>query len=348
MNAIGNKGFGDEISQWNRLDTEGDGSCLVHSILQLVSPTYRRMNSKDKQMIGQSYRRHLITVLPLNAAQRVLMLNVGQFLSDDYGEKIADYLGFGLIYLQETRHPDHTLLPAIIRHINPQLEEARPPSMVIYNTGSVLSDPIKSGRHYESVFCHDYLSPFAVFQGLERLEQDLRQRQFDYIFDHPQKQRPYAPPRPQSRPQYINQFTNCMKRLVKDIRKDAIQKGINVNKKLKAMLCNELINIQSPPYPPQPPSQSTPPPQPPYRPYPNQRCDTPKQNTKIQNSLSSKEVTDLAKIHNVYKKGDTKSISCRKLKEKGLIDWYDKGVKQLGKRSRRKYPKRSKRKNNLK
>jgi hypothetical protein len=47
-------GIQESIDQWDVVSTIGDGSCLLHSILYLVSPTYRKCREEIKRNITRT------------------------------------------------------------------------------------------------------------------------------------------------------------------------------------------------------------------------------------------------------------------------------------------------------
>jgi hypothetical protein len=49
----------EQLRNWWLLDTIGDGTCFVHSILLIMSPTYRSLSIKNRTRAGQEYRQEL-------------------------------------------------------------------------------------------------------------------------------------------------------------------------------------------------------------------------------------------------------------------------------------------------
>ena len=50
-------GIGDET--WSQKYTIGDGSCLVHSFLQSLSPTYRKCDDETKRQLARQFRMYM-------------------------------------------------------------------------------------------------------------------------------------------------------------------------------------------------------------------------------------------------------------------------------------------------
>jgi len=52
---------------WRTITTIGDGSCLIHSYLQALSPTYNTLSDEDKRKLASSFRTYFQTKNPTNA-----------------------------------------------------------------------------------------------------------------------------------------------------------------------------------------------------------------------------------------------------------------------------------------
>lgn len=52
---------------WRTIKTIGDGSCLIHSYLQALSPTYNTLSEEDKRKLASSFRTYFQNKKPTNA-----------------------------------------------------------------------------------------------------------------------------------------------------------------------------------------------------------------------------------------------------------------------------------------
>jgi hypothetical protein len=52
---------------WRTIKTIGDGSCLIHSYLQALSPTYNTLSEEDKRKLASSFRAYFQNKKPTNA-----------------------------------------------------------------------------------------------------------------------------------------------------------------------------------------------------------------------------------------------------------------------------------------
>jgi hypothetical protein len=81
---------------------EADGTCLIHSILYLICPTYSKLSLSDQQRVGIAFRIQLAENPSLRDIRDALLENFNGRYSNLYfevGARIADYLGVNLVKL---------------------------------------------------------------------------------------------------------------------------------------------------------------------------------------------------------------------------------------------------------
>jgi len=81
---------------------EADGTCLIHSLLYLICPTYGKLSLSDQQRVGIAFRIQLAENLLLSDIRDALLDKVNGRYSNLYfevGARIADYLGVNLVKL---------------------------------------------------------------------------------------------------------------------------------------------------------------------------------------------------------------------------------------------------------
>jgi len=133
------------IGKWMRLRTIGDGNCLVHALLLLLSPMYRRLTGVQKSQAAKSYRAAIAadppaTMLP---SEIELLGKDGFWLGEHEGQKIVRELGYDLMVLVDYEDGTQT--------INVEgLEETENNFLVLYNTGASNAGTIDS-VHFEAV-----------------------------------------------------------------------------------------------------------------------------------------------------------------------------------------------------
>jgi hypothetical protein len=97
-----------------RVDTIGDGSCLLHSIFLGLSPIYRRLTVDNKKDFVRLYRFLLNknTVITFNLEEKHELNDTG-FLNDSIIFKILDYLKINLIIFENefsSQPPDEIII----------------------------------------------------------------------------------------------------------------------------------------------------------------------------------------------------------------------------------------------
>ena len=81
---------------------EADGTCLIHSLLYLICPTYGKLSLSDQQRVGIAFRIQLAENPSLIDIRDALLDKVNGRYSNLYfevGARIADYLGVNLVKL---------------------------------------------------------------------------------------------------------------------------------------------------------------------------------------------------------------------------------------------------------
>ena len=166
------QGHVEDISSWRSIDTIGDGSCLIHSIVQLLSPAYRSLSTRDKIKVIASFRRFLSRELDLTYEQREELRGTG-FLEDEIGNVIASYLGYGLIMLQSATYKGVPVPTILCQSISGR------PTLIIENQGTEL-DRIRPGsmsgrgRHFQSVIQDQAVTNQAQWVSSSHLCQHLQ------------------------------------------------------------------------------------------------------------------------------------------------------------------------------
>jgi hypothetical protein len=81
---------------------EADGTCLIHSLLYLICPTYGKLSLSDQQRVGIAFRIQLAENPLLSDIRDALLEKFNGRYSNLYfevGARIADYLGVNLVKL---------------------------------------------------------------------------------------------------------------------------------------------------------------------------------------------------------------------------------------------------------
>lgn len=95
------------LNQFRIFDTPPDGTCLIHSVLFGLSPTYRKLNERDKRYIASLYRK-FISGLDLFEEERNDLLNPDIYLNRSIAKKLAKYLHFNLVIFPDNGFPDNS------------------------------------------------------------------------------------------------------------------------------------------------------------------------------------------------------------------------------------------------
>ena len=166
-------GVQEVIDQWDVVSTIGDGSCLLHSILYLASPTYRKCSEEVKMQIAVSIRTDLLPLFAehLTHQEQMEVSNPSVWLSDVVGEKIADYFHFGVIYLRCSQL--HGVpVPSITCTVHKGY-----PYLLICNTGGHVNR-VDSGTHYSAVMRNGlFISHPSIGKDIEpKISQLLEQQ----------------------------------------------------------------------------------------------------------------------------------------------------------------------------
>jgi hypothetical protein len=84
---------------------EADGTCLLHSLLYLICPTYGKLALRDQQRAGIAFRIQMAEIPVLREIREALLeIKNGRHenLYIDVGVQIADYLGYNLVKLTKS------------------------------------------------------------------------------------------------------------------------------------------------------------------------------------------------------------------------------------------------------
>jgi len=99
---------------------EADGTCLIHSILYLICPTYGKLSLSDQQRVGIAFRIQLAESPLLTDIRDALLDKVNGRYSNLYfevGASVADYLGVNLVKLSHVIE----LVPELFKEGRPTL-----------------------------------------------------------------------------------------------------------------------------------------------------------------------------------------------------------------------------------
>lgn len=99
---------------------EADGTCLIHSILYLICPTYGKLSLSDQQRVGIAFRIQLAESPLLTDIKDALLDKVNGRYSNLYfevGARVADYLGVNLVKLSHIIE----LVPELFKEGRPTL-----------------------------------------------------------------------------------------------------------------------------------------------------------------------------------------------------------------------------------
>lgn len=99
---------------------EADGTCLIHSLLYLICPTYGKLSLSDQQRVGIAFREQLAENPLLTDIRDALLEKFNGRYSNLYfevGARIADYLGVNLVKLAHVIE----LVPELFKEGRPTL-----------------------------------------------------------------------------------------------------------------------------------------------------------------------------------------------------------------------------------
>jgi hypothetical protein len=184
----------ESIDDWTMVNTIGDGSCLVHSFLVLLSDYYRSLSHANKKSIARAFRLYMADSPIFSEEESVLLRAVGDgeksdgWLNDAIAEKLARRLGYGLItlcfYQTQFDSPEPQMMST----------DGDLPYLIIANTGGVIQDGLMgSGLHYSAVKRGGlYVSPSHLGQSIEDKKAELIDATMNRFIDMPDG--PDAPP----------------------------------------------------------------------------------------------------------------------------------------------------------
>lgn len=139
----------ESIDEWSIVDTIGDGSCLIHSFLYLLSTSYDTLSREHKSELAYSLRRYLAIHMDCTDREREeLASNV--WLDDMIAEKIAQFLGYGLVILRVMTTTSGISIPLMTSTDDHGLKY-----LIIMNSGGQIGingEMSDSGDHFEAVF----------------------------------------------------------------------------------------------------------------------------------------------------------------------------------------------------
>lgn len=164
-----NNGQPESIDDWNIIETIGDGSCLIHSFLLLLSEYYRTVSTKDKKELARAFRLYIADNPIFSEEESRLIRTLGQgekndaWLNDMIAEKLARWLGYGLIMLCFYQTQYDSPEPQIMS------TDDNLPYLIIGNTGGVIQEGLMgSGLHFLAIKRLGlYVSPPNIGPGIE-------------------------------------------------------------------------------------------------------------------------------------------------------------------------------------
>lgn len=170
-------GQNENIDQWEIIYTKGDGLCLIHSFLSLLSPDYCSINDEDyKTRIAREFRLYIEPRMDRldntryygEPSERDIMRNANVWLNDIIADKIAAFLGYGLIILRFMATPTGRSAPQITSTDN----NGRP-YLIIANKGGIVG-AADSGHHFEAVIRNGLrISPPRLGDDIEPKKDEL-------------------------------------------------------------------------------------------------------------------------------------------------------------------------------
>ena len=237
--SFNNNGHVESIDDWEIMNTIGDGSCLVHAFLLLLSMYYRTLSLDDKKRVAHAFRHHIADTMDgLTAAETTLLHAVDAWLNDGIAEKVAHWLGYGLITV--------SLLQTQFDSPEPQLmsTDDNLPYLIIANSGGVIQDGLMgSGRHYSAVRRFGlYTSPDTIRMGIEDKKAELIDTTMARLIDMPNG--PLHPPAARmaldrcDSPRKRRLFHNSIS--VKEAKRRAVDFGVAKSSDDKQKLCQKL------------------------------------------------------------------------------------------------------------
>ena len=237
-------GHMESIDEWEIINTIGDGSCLVHSFLLLLSDYYRSVSVVDKKRMARAFRLHIADNPIFSQEESFSLRTVGEgaqsdgWLNDAIADKLARWLGYGLVTLCFFQTQYHSPEPQIMS------TDDNLPYLIIGNTGGVIQDGLMgSGRHFFAIKRRGlYISPPSIGPGLEIKKAELIDATMNRLIDMPDG--PDEPPvsrkgldrcdSPRKRRSLINSIS------VKEARRRAVEMGVAKASDDKEKLCRKL------------------------------------------------------------------------------------------------------------
>ena len=139
----------ESIDEWNIINTIGDGSCLVHSFLNLLSSSYDHISDDKKSLLATNLRTYLSIHMENLTDNEREELDSDVWLNDMIAEKIARYFGYGLVVLR-VMNRNGVSVPIINSTDYNGLKY-----LIILNTGGRIDrngEIPDSGAHFEAVY----------------------------------------------------------------------------------------------------------------------------------------------------------------------------------------------------
>jgi len=237
-------GHSESIDDWTMVNTIGDGSCLVHSFLGLLSDYYRSISNADKKSIARAFRLAMADNPIFSEEESVLLRAVGDggqsdgWLNDAIAEKLARHFGYGLITLCFYQTSYYSPEPQIMS------TDGDLPYLIIANTGGVIQDGLMgSGLHYSAIKRGGlYVSPSHIGEGIEIKKAELIDATMNRLIDMPDG--PDAPPLERKdldrcdSPRKRRSLPNSIS--AKEARRRAIELGVAKYSDDKEKLCRKL------------------------------------------------------------------------------------------------------------
>ena len=228
----------ENIDQWEIIDTIGDGLCLIHSFLLLLSPVY--CASQYKSLIARAFRMYIEPIMNTldntryygEPSERDIMRNVNAWLNDIIADKIAAFLGYGLIILRFMQTPRGINAPQISSTDN----NGRP-YLIIANKGGIVGEG-DSGHHFEAVIRNELrISPPQLGDDIEPIKDALFNATMALMIISPQQRERQRCDSPRQRRSLENSISASeAKRLAKLF-------GVYEAGDTKAELCQKLQDI---------------------------------------------------------------------------------------------------------
>jgi hypothetical protein len=177
----GDEGSSENIDDWKIIQTIGQGSCLIHSFLVLLSEEYRKLDYESKKTLARAFRLYLSNKVRLTTSEYDELIKVDKdgndekdaWLSNIIANKIARYLGYDLIILCLYEFTNGDPFGFILS------TDTKSPCLIVADRGPYLvvageKDRVESGFRFEAILRNDErISPAQLSTFIIKKKSDL-------------------------------------------------------------------------------------------------------------------------------------------------------------------------------